>query len=398
MQIITMYMRANDTVGVLVDPYNNPLKELPSIVRGMQVELDLNLLDAEGKPITIENLVGWEFVLANDYDTTTDPQILINEGITKVGNVVKIPINDTNTQQLVTFLGSAESKQIGAELVGFASGETTPSFVLQFNINIRNRRSSAGCGSTTTLPDNYYTKAQTDTLVGARQEYQFVTAAGDTPTPQETATAHSTQTSTDTHFRSRNSAVVNAAWSDWSKLLHGPTGPQGLSMYHYVGFASNSAGANFSLTPASNLTYRAEFTTHTEIVNTPQISDGTTYFTRDTAHDSGSNKAWTGGSVTVYTTAEVPTVGSNIYSDSGATTIYGTVSQYIGTEARLSDFITAGASFIQWGIYAASELPIVDEGGYFPSGNVEGALQTLGATTTQILADIEGLGEALDNI
>jgi len=400
MQTINMYMRANDTVAVLVDEFNTPLRSAPSIVRGMQIELVLHLLDDNGEPMTVDNIVGWEFVLAHDFDTTTDPQILVNSGITMTDNVVRIPILDTNTENLVTFLGSAETKSIGAELVGFASGETTPCFVLQFSINIRNRRSSAGCGTVTELPDNYYTKAQTDTLVGAKLEFQFVAAAGDTPTAAEEATAHSTQNpDTDTHFRTRNTSVENAAWSDWTKLVQGSTGPQGTSMYHYIAWASSAAGANFSLLPASNLTYRAEFTTHTEIVNTPQITDGSTYFTRNAESDNGSNRAWTsGGNVTVYTVDEVPTVGSTIFSNAGATTVYGTVTQYIGTEPRLADFQNAGANFVRYGIYSASELTIADAGNYFAAGNVEDALQFLGELTTGIVADLDNLADALDNI
>ena len=146
MQIITMFLRADSVDAKLVDAYNQTISSLPALTRGMRAELILKLLDSEGEPIPAAQLkcASWDFVIADDWVTNTPPQIRVSDGITVSGNEIHIPLTETNTEEMIMALGSAESKTFGCELVGFEVGETTPSYLLQFNISIRNRRGDAG--------------------------------------------------------------------------------------------------------------------------------------------------------------------------------------------------------------------------------------------------------------
>ena len=146
MQIITMYLRADSVNARLVDSYNQTISSLPALTRGMRAELILKLLDAEGEPLNgdLSAYASWDFVIADDWNTATPPQIRVTDGITVSGNEVHIPLTETNTEELISALGAVESKNFGCELAGFEVGETTPGFLIQFNISIRNRRGDAG--------------------------------------------------------------------------------------------------------------------------------------------------------------------------------------------------------------------------------------------------------------
>ena len=134
MQIITMFLRADSVDAKLVDSYNQTISSLPALTRGMRAELILKLLDSEGEPIPAAQLkcASWDFVIADDWVTNTPPQIRVSDGITVSGNEIHIPLTETNTEEMIMALGSAESKTFGCELVGFEVGETTPSYLLQF--------------------------------------------------------------------------------------------------------------------------------------------------------------------------------------------------------------------------------------------------------------------------
>jgi hypothetical protein len=108
----------------------------------------------------------WDFVMSDDWDTATNPQIRVSSGITvDEDGLIHIPLTDTNTEELIAALGTAESVTLGCELCGFATGETPPSFVLQWDISVRNRRSDAGTGTPTAVPDGSYNAAQIDALL-----------------------------------------------------------------------------------------------------------------------------------------------------------------------------------------------------------------------------------------
>ena len=133
MQIITMYLRVDSVNARLVDSYNQTISSLPALTRGMRAELILKLLDAEGEPFNgdLSAYASWDFVIADDWNTATPPQIRVTEGITVSGNEVHIPLTETNTEELISALGAVESKNFGCELAGFEVGETTPGFLIQ---------------------------------------------------------------------------------------------------------------------------------------------------------------------------------------------------------------------------------------------------------------------------
>ncbi len=180
MQNIIIYLRAGDVAATVVDEYNQTAKTTPTITRGMRANLCLRPIDSEGNPIPAENLdyVGWDFVLANDWNTSTDPQIRVQTGFTvssvtvgdKTFSQITIPLTETNTTQLVEALGSSASVKLGAELAGFESGESDPGFLIQFDVNVRNRRGTAGTGTPEPVGDGTYSAVQIDVLLDAKAE------------------------------------------------------------------------------------------------------------------------------------------------------------------------------------------------------------------------------------
>ena len=127
MQTITMYLRAASVKGTLVDEWNQALSSLPALTRGMRAELVLKLVDANGAALAgLDAYASWDFAVANDWDTTTKPQLRVVEGITVEENAVHVPLTETNTEELIAALGTNESATFGCELAGFETGETTP--------------------------------------------------------------------------------------------------------------------------------------------------------------------------------------------------------------------------------------------------------------------------------
>ena len=174
MQLITMYLRADSVNARLVDEYNQTINTLPALTRGMRAELILKLLDGDGEPVsTLINYASWDFIIADDWNTETHPQIRVVDGIFIRDNEVHIPLTETNTEELITALGTQESKQFGCELAGFEAGETVPGYLLQFNITIRNRRGDAGTGTPTPVTDASYSAAQINALFAARLEVEL---------------------------------------------------------------------------------------------------------------------------------------------------------------------------------------------------------------------------------
>jgi len=170
MQEITIYLRTDSVNAKVVDAFNQTVKALPAITRGLRAVLILKLLDGEGNPVTgLDAFVGWDFVLATDWLMTTPPQIRASTGITVDGNEIRIPLTETNTEELIAALGNQEAMTIGAELVGFEPGESVPGYLIQFDMQVRNRRSDAGSGSPTPVSDGNYSAAQIDTILANYQ-------------------------------------------------------------------------------------------------------------------------------------------------------------------------------------------------------------------------------------
>ena len=180
MQDIIIYLRAGDVLATLVDIYNQKIKTTPSITRGSQANLCLRILNSDATPWAAADLdfASWDFVMASDWLSTTDPQIRVQSGITVAEVIVNeityseicIPLTETNTAELITALGNNEKITLGAELAGFAVGESEPALLIQFNINVRNRRGTAGTGTPEPVGDGTYSSSQTDALLSAKAD------------------------------------------------------------------------------------------------------------------------------------------------------------------------------------------------------------------------------------
>lgn len=223
MQTITMYLRAASVKGTLVDEWNQQVSSLPALTRGMRAELVLKLVDTNGEPLVgLGAYASWDFAVANDWDTTTTPQLRVTEGITVEDNAVRVPLTETNTQELIAALGTNESATFGCELAGFETGETTPGFLLQFDISIRNRRADAGTGRPEPVSDGSYTAAQIRALFAAKMAVQL----SDDGETWYDAEIDETVPETARWYRFRN-ALVGNGWSDPLPLLAGPRGVAG---------------------------------------------------------------------------------------------------------------------------------------------------------------------------
>ena len=223
MQTITMYLRAASVKGTLVDEWNQQVSSLPALTRGMRAELVLKLVDSNGTPLEgLDAYASWDFAVANDWDTTTTPQLRVTEGITVEGSAVRVPLTETNTEELIAALGTNESATFGCELAGFETGETTPGFLLQFDISIRNRRADAGTGRPAPVSDGSYTAAQIRALFAAKMAVQL----SDDGETWYDAEIDETVPETARWYRFRN-ALVGNGWSDPLPLIAGPRGIAG---------------------------------------------------------------------------------------------------------------------------------------------------------------------------
>ena len=223
MQTLTMYLRAASVKGTLVDEWNQQVTSLPALTRGMRAELVLKLVDTNGEPLDgLGAYASWDFAVADDWDTETTPQLRVTEGIAVEGNSVRVPLTETNTTELIAALGKNESATFGCELAGFETGETTPGFLLQFDISIRNRRADAGTGRPEPVSDGSYTAAQIRALFAAKMAVQL----SDDGETWYDAEIDESVSETARWYRFRN-ALVGNGWSDPLPLLAGPRGVAG---------------------------------------------------------------------------------------------------------------------------------------------------------------------------
>ena len=244
MQTITMYLRAASVKGTLVDEWNQAVSSLPALTRGMRAELVLKLVDANGGPLDgLGSYAAWDFAVADDWDTTTAPQLRVTDGIAVSGNEVHVPLTETNTEELIAALGTSESATFGCELAGFETGETTPGFLLQFDIAIRNRRCDAGTGTPAPVSDASYSAAQIRALFAASFEIE-VSADGEEWLPlDEYYDRGEGEAEVDipppAMFRFRNREVGHD-WSDPVPILQGPRGYA--AEMHVDGVTTGEAG------------------------------------------------------------------------------------------------------------------------------------------------------------
>ncbi len=292
MQNIVFYVAGNEMLGVVKDYANAKNVNPPSLVRTVGCTLKLRLfLNADGEdpyPLSLlQNVTAWSWIMDSDFDGTTTPKLQADAGQISIATVTEnidgdshtyteftLPMSDMNTQELATWLGTAESKSgLHGELSGVDSNGDTV-FVLQVkNFTVRNRIGTTG-DPTEIVPD-YLTAVQVRGLVAAGVVNQF-SADG--------TNWHDTQATTDKYFRQRSASDVSSAWSNPIKLpdgakgdkgdpgTNGSPGQNGVGTYTYVAFAEDDEGTGFSTTQADGLIYRAEIQVHEPIAE-PALSD-----------------------------------------------------------------------------------------------------------------------------
>ena len=141
MQNIIYRLRVDSVVTQQVDQANQAIEQTPSIVKGMQCNLVLQLVDQQLNDLeNLERYTAWDFVLADDWLTATAPLLHISDGISAIGNQITIPLIDTDNELITEKLGNKEEITLGGQLAGFQENEETASFLIQFDLKIRNRR------------------------------------------------------------------------------------------------------------------------------------------------------------------------------------------------------------------------------------------------------------------
>ena len=130
MESITANLLINRLTATLVDDSKKTTSTVPTLIRGMPTTLVLKIFSSNGlayPAAELENRV-WKLVLSNDWDTNTPPQIETTS-ITSTKNELHIKFDQLNTAELVKAIGSQQSLNLGAELIGIDSGQTAPSAV-----------------------------------------------------------------------------------------------------------------------------------------------------------------------------------------------------------------------------------------------------------------------------
>jgi hypothetical protein len=187
---LVVHLRVNGVIGTVVDSYGQRTASAPAIARGLTARMCLRPLHPDGTPFSLAELdyAAWDFVLAHDWITSTPPQIRIQEGITTAeveeGGVtyaeVRIPLAHTNTEELIAILGNASGCSLGAELAGMPEGDSTPGLLIQFNLDVRNRRGTAATGTPVPVGDGNYSASQVDSLLAAKADHSVVAPAAET--------------------------------------------------------------------------------------------------------------------------------------------------------------------------------------------------------------------------
>ena len=280
MQNIIFYVAANETLGAVRDYANAKSAAAPTLVRGVEACLKMRLFaksdGVEPYPVSaFANVTAWSWAMDNDFneatryklvgdnaDITVDTVTEENDEEEFVYTEITIPMTQMNTEELTNWLGTQKSMTgLAGELVGY-DAEGRQIFILQVeNFTVRNRITSLGT-PTEVVPD-YLTAAQVHALFAAGMECEF---------SEDGENWHSVQTAIDNYLHIRLRGESLGIWSDPIVLMTGPRGYTGRDSFCYVAYASNATGANFSLTPANNLKYRAEIHTETAIAE-PTIDD-----------------------------------------------------------------------------------------------------------------------------
>lgn len=140
MQTIQTYIRANSTRGTLVDAYNNQTSQTPTLTLCLNAALGISLFkNAESEKYSQAelNAYTWKWYAHNGYGAQS-PMLSTESGISVSNGIITVPV-DTTGSAVSTWLGTAETGKLHAELQGYVSGNQYAQMVVQFDIIIRNR-------------------------------------------------------------------------------------------------------------------------------------------------------------------------------------------------------------------------------------------------------------------
>lgn len=385
---ILAYLRADGPSTRIVDASNlsvggNP----PAGILGMSAELTIVVFEGQSAtpmPASAFATIGsWRMSVDRDFSQTTAPLLRVTSGIT-VGSDGQIIVSIANlsSEPLATALGNSSSVQFTAELAGYGAGQTTPSFIVQFPLAVLNRIDLEGGSGSLPVTSDYYTRAQTEALLASTYEFQF---------SEDGSEWHSVQTSDDTRFRSRNSAVAGAQWSgavilpsasgggemnvqsDWNEtdvlsdayILNKPTIPIVNDATVTITQGGVTKGS-FTLNQSGNVTLALDAGggggtgDYTQLTNKPQIG-GVTLSGNKTAADLGlvASVSGKGLSTEDYTTAEKTKLAgiaagaeANVQSDWNATDT--TSDAYIQNKPTIPTVNNPTIAFTQGGMAKGS--------------------------------------------
>ena len=165
MEQIQLYLMADARNVKIVDADLNANNTLFTLFKCVPVEIYLHLFNLDGTAYTYDELNSrvWSFVIADDYNNKTAPQLRADKVEVLEDGIVKITISEMNTIELDTALGEEKAVRLGAELFGKLKGDTNDNWVMQWNCSVRNRRDSAG--EPTGVKSDYYTKSEVDSII-----------------------------------------------------------------------------------------------------------------------------------------------------------------------------------------------------------------------------------------
>ena len=165
MEQIQLYLMADARNVKIVDADLNASNTLFTLFKCVPVEIYLHLFNLDGTAYTYDELNSrvWSFVIADDYNNKTAPQLRADKVEVLEDGIVKITISKMNTIELDTALGEEKAVRLGAELFGKLKGDTNDNWVMQWNCSVRNRRDSTG--EPTGVKSDYYTKSEVDSII-----------------------------------------------------------------------------------------------------------------------------------------------------------------------------------------------------------------------------------------
>lgn len=237
MEEITANLMVSKLSTTLVDESRKATPALPMLFRGVPSVLVMKLYNSNGSVYPAAQLEGktWRLVISNVWNPQKTPQLETTD-ITVENNVIRAVMEETDTQELAMVIGTMESVTLGAELYGISAGESKASIVLQFGIQVHNRR--GGTGTPTQVSSDGITGTQVNALLSAGLEVEC-SAHGRFWEATDAGKAQSYR-----YYRLRNPALANAQWSEPIPMIVGPAGPAGSIEIGTVEAGENAAVTN----------------------------------------------------------------------------------------------------------------------------------------------------------